>query len=147
MQAPQQRSMSGQALHGKATFRSQRRCRGCVIDAAKVRNKVVVCDRGVNNRVDKSAAVKAAGGVGMVLVNVETGSINADLHAVPSVHLDAPFRDTLLSFCARPGSKAAISKGVKIRDLAAPSMASFSSRGPWYGDILKPVRCACRGCS
>ena len=29
--------------------------------------KIVVCDRGSNNRVNKSAAVKAAGGVGMVL--------------------------------------------------------------------------------
>ena len=31
--------------------------------------KIVVCDRGVNDRVEKSAEVKQAGGVGMVLAN------------------------------------------------------------------------------
>ena len=40
-----------------------------------------------NARVDKSAAVLEAGGVGMILVNVAVNSINADFHFVPTVHL------------------------------------------------------------
>ena len=41
-----------------------------VLDPAKVAGKIVLCDRGINARVDKSLAVQDAGGVGMVLVNV-----------------------------------------------------------------------------
>ena len=40
-----------------------------VLDPAKVAGKIVVCERGVTARVNKSLAVKEAGGVGMVLVN------------------------------------------------------------------------------
>ena len=39
------------------------------LDPAKVAGKIVVCDRGVSARVDKSLAVQEAGGVGMILVN------------------------------------------------------------------------------
>ena len=42
-----------------------------VLDPAKVAGKIVVCDRGANARVNKSLAVKEAGGVGMILVNTE----------------------------------------------------------------------------
>ena len=41
-----------------------------MLDPAKVAGKIVLCDRGVNARVNKSLAVKEAGGIGMVLVNV-----------------------------------------------------------------------------
>ena len=39
-----------------------------VLDPTKVAGKIVVCDRGVNARVNKSLAVKEAGGIGMILV-------------------------------------------------------------------------------
>ncbi|HEY7042854.1 MAG TPA: S8 family serine peptidase, partial [Nocardioidaceae bacterium] len=38
------------------------------IDPAQATGKIVICDRGVNARVEKSSVVQAAGGVGMVLV-------------------------------------------------------------------------------
>ncbi len=57
------------------------------LDPALVAGKVVLCQRGVVDRVEKSAAVQQAGGVGMVLVNVVSGTLNADAHSVPSVHL------------------------------------------------------------
>ena len=53
------------------------------LDPAKVAGKIVQCDRGVNDRVDKSLAVKEAGGVGMILTNVSNNTLNADLHSVP----------------------------------------------------------------
>ena len=50
--------------------------------------KIVFCERGVNARVEKSFEVQRAGGIGMILVNPPAGgSLNADLHFVPSVHV------------------------------------------------------------
>ena len=57
------------------------------LDPAKAAGKVVQCDRGVIARIDKSFEVKRAGGVGMILTNTSPNSLNGDLHAVPSVHL------------------------------------------------------------
>ncbi len=58
-----------------------------VLDPAKVAGKIVLCDRGVTARVNKSLAVQEAGGVGMVLTNTSPNSLNADFHSVPTVHL------------------------------------------------------------
>ncbi|MFZ8346271.1 PA domain-containing protein, partial [Staphylococcus aureus] len=65
------------------------------MDAAKAAGKIVVCDRGQNARIEKSQAVKEAGGVGMILVNVTPASVDNDFHAVPTVHIDARYRDDL----------------------------------------------------
>ena len=58
-------------------------CSPNTLDPAKAAGKIVVCDRGVVDRVAKSAEVKRAGGIGMVLVNLTENSRDADLHAVP----------------------------------------------------------------
>ena len=65
-------------------------CGPNTLDAAKVAGKIVVCDRGVIDRVAKSAEVKRAGGVGMILANVTASSEDVDLHAVPTVHVNPP---------------------------------------------------------
>ena len=54
------------------------------LDPAKVSGKIVLCTRGTNPRVQKSATVKDAGGVGMILVNPSPNSLDADFHAVPA---------------------------------------------------------------
>ncbi len=59
-----------------------------VLDPAKVAGKIVICQRGVTARVNKSLAVKEAGGVGMVLFNSPDSSLNADFHFVPTVHVN-----------------------------------------------------------
>ncbi len=71
-----------------------------VLDPAKVAGKIVVCDRGVNARINKSLAVKQAGGVGMVLINTSVNSINADFHFVPTVHLQSTDRAAVQSYVA-----------------------------------------------
>ena len=43
---------------------------------------------GVNARVEKSQEVAAAGGTGMILVNVTPGSLDNDFHSVPTIHVD-----------------------------------------------------------
>ncbi len=64
-----------------------------VLDPALVAGKIVICERGVNARIDKSLAVANAGGVGMIQYNPVVGqSFNGDLHSVPSMHVDPPIR-------------------------------------------------------
>jgi len=111
------------------------------LDPAKVAGKIVLCDRGTNARVDKSQAVKDAGGVGMILVNVVVGSLNADFHFVPTVHLADTDRAAVKAYAATPGATATINAATIVLNTPAPFTAAFSSRGPLLaggGDLLKP---------
>ncbi|MEI8332426.1 MAG: S8 family serine peptidase [Chloroflexota bacterium] len=110
------------------------------LDPAKVVGKIVVCDRGVSARVDKSLAVLEAGGVGMVLVNPSNNSLNADFHSVPTVHLNNDVYAAVHAYAATPGATATISQAVMDYSAPAPYTASFSSRGPLQAspDLLKP---------
>ena len=110
------------------------------LDPAKVSGKIVLCDRGVIARTDKSFEVRQAGGIGMVLVNTAPIGVNADLHYVPSVHLESNHRPAVKAYAATPGATATIAKGA-ITTVPAPFMAGFSSDGPLLagdGDVLKP---------
>jgi subtilisin family serine protease len=112
-----------------------------VLDPAKVAGKIVVCDRGVTARVNKSLAVEQAGGVGMVLVNTSANSINADFHFVPTVHLQNTDRAAVKAYAATAGATATINASTILYTAPAPFTASFSSRGPLRagnGDLLKP---------
>ena len=46
-------------------------CFAGTLDPAKAAGKIVLCDRGVNDRIDKGFEVKRAGGVGMVMANTQ----------------------------------------------------------------------------
>jgi hypothetical protein len=114
---------------------------GNVLDPAKVAGKIVVCDRGVTGRTNKSLAVKEAGGVGMILTNPSDNSINADFHFVPTVHLNNDVRTAVKTYAATAGATATINKATLTTEEPAPFTASFSSRGPLRaggGDLLKP---------
>ena len=112
------------------------------LDPTLAAGKIVVCDRGVNGRAEKSAEVARAGGIGMVLVNVTPSSLDLDDHAVPTVHLNAQYRDAVLAYAATPGSVATFVPD-NLTDVVVPTpqVAGFSSRGPVLADgsdILKP---------
>ncbi len=114
-----------------------------VLDPAKVAGKIVVCDRGTNDRVNKSLAVKEAGGIGMVLVNTSPNSLNADYHSVPTVHLADTARAAVKAYAATASASATATVNQSTLDYsaAAPYTASFSSRGPLVaggGSLLKP---------
>ena len=113
-----------------------------VLDPAKVAGKIVLCDRGVNARVNKSLAVKEAGGVGMILANTSPNSLNADFHFVPTVHISDTDRPTVKAYLASAASPTAtINQSTITTTDPAPFTASFSSRGPLIaggGDLLKP---------
>jgi subtilisin family serine protease len=114
------------------------------LDPAKVTGKVVICNRGVNDRVEKSQVVGDAGGVGMILTNVTPNSLNADIHTVPTVHVDDISGAAIKAYVASTTTPTAVlAPGTRITgpSVPAPDVASFSSRGPALagsGDLLKP---------
>jgi subtilisin family serine protease len=116
-------------------------CMPKTLDPAKVTGKIVVCDRGVSARVDKSLQVKNAGGIGLILVNPTPGTLDSDLHSVPTVHLDhvaAPEIKAYVEGTTAPTARIGAGQPVKMN---APKVASSSSRGPALagnGDLLKP---------
>ena len=112
-----------------------------VLDPAKVAGKIVVCQRGVTARVNKSLAVQQAGGVGMILFNSPDSSLNADFHFVPTVHVTLASGTAIKAYAATAGATASIAQATIVYNLPAPTTASFSSRGPLRagnGDVLKP---------
>ena len=119
-------------------------CGPDTLDSAKVAGKVVVCDRGVWDRVAKSAEVARAGGVGMILVNQSDSSLDTDTHAVPTVHLNPPATEAIK---AQVTADPALTVSLVNKDTtglpgeAQPQIAGFSSRGPLLAsgsDLLKP---------
>jgi subtilisin family serine protease len=112
-----------------------------VLDPAKVAGKIVVCDRGVTARVNKSLAVQEAGGVGMILLNPTANSLNADFHFVPTVHLQNTAYAAVHAYAATANPTATINQATIVFNAPAPFTAAFSSRGPLTaggGDLLKP---------
>ncbi|WP_163616051.1 S8 family serine peptidase [Microbacterium sp. B35-30] len=113
------------------------------LDPAKVAGKFVVCDRGTNARVEKSQEVAAAGGTGMILVNVTPGSLDNDFHSVPTVHIDAQYRTALLDYVRKTAGATATLVGDNVTGKVTPTpqVAGFSSRGPMLADgadVIKP---------
>jgi hypothetical protein len=116
-------------------------CKEGALDPAKVTGKVVVCDRGVIGRNEKSKSVKDAGGAGMILVNVDPVGLNADLHFVPSIHVDVADGEAIKAYVtANPTSTAQITTSPDFVLGPGREVVQFSSRGPLEatGDILKP---------
>jgi subtilisin family serine protease len=111
------------------------------LDPAKVTGKIVLCQRGVIARTDKSVAVQQAGGVGMIMYNPSPNSFNADYHVVPTIHVDTATGQAIRAYIAGTASPtAALSAGTPTKQ-EAPSVTDFSARGPTVsssGDLIKP---------
>ena len=117
-------------------------CLADSLDPALAAGKIVLCERGVNARVDKSAEVARAGGIGMVLVNVTPSSLDLDEHTVPTVHLNAQYYSALVAYAGTSGATATFQPdNLTDENVPTPQVAGFSSRGPVLADgsdILKP---------
>lgn len=118
-------------------------CRSHTLDPAKAAGKIVLCDRGEIDRTLKSAEVKRAGGIGMVLVNPTPSSTDLDAHTVPTVHLDADSYDAVHEYAGTPGATATLQAGNQTghASVPVPQVAGFSSRGPVEADgsdLVKP---------
>lgn len=112
------------------------------LDPTVVEGKIVVCERGVTGRAEKSTAVAEAGGVGMVLFNTSNvDNLYTDPHVVPSVHVDLDEGEEVKELIASGEVKdARIVTWDETKWRSAPSMTIFSSRGPnpVAPDIIKP---------
>lgn len=96
---------------------------------------IVVCERGVNARVEKSYNVSLGGAAGMILYNPTLADIVTDNHFVPTVHL-ADGTD-FVAFLASHSGEVATFTAAAAGDGQPDVIAAFSSRGP-AGPFLKP---------
>ena len=111
-----------------------------------VKGKIVVCLRSTSTpRVEIGSMVKRAGGAAMILVNEESDGYTtlADAHVLPASHISYDDGVRIMSyFNSSAGNPTAslIFKGTIIGKDSAPTIASFSSRGPSIASphILKP---------
>ncbi|XP_071709822.1 subtilisin-like protease SBT1.7 [Rutidosis leptorrhynchoides] len=110
----------------------------------RVAGKIVMCERGLNSRVQKGMVVKAAGGVGMILANTDTfgEELVADTHLIPSSTIGHKASDAIKSYIASDRNPTATITpgGTKLDIQPSPVVAAFSSRGPnaLTPEILKP---------
>jgi hypothetical protein len=133
--------LAGTAAAAGASEKDAALCVEGALDPVKVAGQVVVCDRGVIGRNEKSKSVADAGGFGMILVNVEPVGLNADLHFVPSIHVDVADGEAIKDYVeANPGATAQITTSPQFVIGPGREVVQFSSRGPLEatGDVLKP---------
>ncbi|XP_047338460.1 subtilisin-like protease SBT5.6 [Impatiens glandulifera] len=110
----------------------------------KTKGKIVLCLRGNGTRVGKGQEVKRAGGLGFILGNnPQNGAdVAADAHVLPAIAVNSDNAIKILAYInstINPTAYITIAKTLLNRK-PAPSMASFTSRGPntITPDILKP---------
>ncbi|MFZ4875953.1 S8 family peptidase [Janthinobacterium sp. Mn2066] len=115
------------------------------LDPAKVAGKVLVCDRGANILINKSANANTAGAVGVVIANVAGGATNLvnQSYALSTVQLALAQAETLKVYMdAAPAATAALGEVHAVADTSvlAPIVNGSSSRGPNVANpnILKP---------
>ena len=117
--------------------RAAGQCRRGALDSRKVGRRIVVCRRGGVSRIDKSDSVALAGGRAMVLVNLRPGSVTADFHAVPTVHLSAASGRSLSRWVARhPDARVRMSR--VGGDPGTRRTAPWSASGDPRGSSVKP---------
>ena len=117
--------------------RAAAQCRLGALDSRLVADRVVVCQRGAIGRIDKSESVAQAGGRAMVLVNRRPGSVTADLHAVPTVHLSAAAGRSFSRWVSRhPSTRVTVSR--VAGDPGTRRTARWSAAGDPRGTSVKP---------
>ena len=110
---------------------------------ANFTGRIVVCDRGVNGRVEKSENVAAQGAVGYVLVNDAPNgeSLQGDEYALPGVFIAFDDGQALKAWLAQGTGHVAAIAGTTfiVDDQFGDIMAGFSSRGPNRAvDVIVP---------
>jgi hypothetical protein len=129
--------------YGDSRDNASKLCLSGTLDPASVRGKIVLCDRGLNGRLEKGAVVKAAGGAGMVLANTAASGeeLVADSHLLPAVAVGKKAGDKIRDYAARGRPMAMLSFGGTVLGVRpSPVVAAFSSRGPntVVPGVLKP---------
>lgn len=118
-------------------------CTSNTLSPTLVKGKIVICDRGINSRVEKGEQVKMAGGAGMILANTENHGeeLLADAHVLPATSLGAAAAKAVKMYSNFSSNATAVIRFEgAVYGLPAPVVAAFSSRGPsLFGpEIIKP---------
>ncbi|QOD10022.1 S8 family serine peptidase [Rathayibacter toxicus] len=117
-------------------------CAADSLDPQKVSGKIVACTLGKTSRVSKSAEVKRAGGIGMLLLNRTPNALHIDVHSVPTIQIDSQDYDAITAYASQRGATVTFTEGNSTgQTIPVPQVAGFSSRGPARadtGDVLKP---------
>lgn len=143
-----QREITGELITSEAAAQAGKEeaailCDADSLDPAKVAGKIVVCKRGEIALVAKAVEVARAGGIGMVLINVDRRGTSARGYQVPTLHLEVEDGAKVWEYAKTEGATITLSKGAVpgAKPVPTPQIASFSSRGPMFahgGDIMKP---------
>jgi len=115
------------------------RCQTKLTTAAQITattGKIVMCQRGVNARVDKGYNVSSGGAAGMILYNSVNQDVETDNHWLPAIHVNGPSTDLLAFVNGHANVMAQWAQGMPTATLP-DMMAAFSSRGP-QADFIKP---------
>ncbi|PRQ27808.1 putative tripeptidyl-peptidase II [Rosa chinensis] len=98
-----------------------------------VAGKIVVCDQG-GSRVRKSVVVKKAGGVGMIMANIEGygEELVADPYLLPTALVGKKAGDAIKRYIASHANPEAtlVFRKTQLGIKPSPVVAAFSSRGP-----------------
>ncbi|GMH04140.1 hypothetical protein Nepgr_005979 [Nepenthes gracilis] len=131
-------------VYGDRSNSSSNLCLPGSLDPDRVHGKVVLCDRGINPRVEKGAVVRDAGGVGMILANTAASGeeLVADSHLLPAVAVGMKVGNRIRGYMKRAANPTAVLSfgGTVLNVRPSPVVAAFSSRGPNLvtPQILKP---------
>jgi subtilisin family serine protease len=115
-----------------------------LLDPAKVTGKILVCERGSNVLVNKVAAAKAAGAVGVIILNtpVSNNTTPIIVAELPTVHMAVNNYGPLTAYMGDGTTPvtASFSGSVQVAGVISPVMSDSSSRGPNPADpnMLKP---------
>ena len=111
------------------------------LQAEIVKDRIVLCKRGDNPRVEKGKVVADAGGVGMILYNSDAAQdLVADVHLLPAVQVTLADGQAIKALLTAGSEVQAKIGGGKAVAGPADVLAAFSSRGPQLAvpDIPKP---------
>ncbi|KAL3616566.1 hypothetical protein CASFOL_039956 [Castilleja foliolosa] len=115
-------------------------CMSGSLSSTQVKGKIVICVKGNISSVEKGQVVKEAGGVAMIIANDVEDTIVA-AHVLPTVSLGASAAKAIITYTISSTNPMAMIEFQGVVDNnPAPTMAAFSSRGPYPVDphILKP---------
>ncbi|KAK9156404.1 hypothetical protein Sjap_003884 [Stephania japonica] len=115
-------------------------CQANTLDPEKVKGKILLCVRGVTERLDKGKEAARAGAVGMILANdvASQNEILADPHVLPAAHISYSDGKEVFSYIGStkyPYAYLTRSR-TELGTKPAPAVAAFSSRGP---NVISPV--------
>ncbi|XP_065854731.1 subtilisin-like protease SBT5.3 [Euphorbia lathyris] len=133
-------SMDAKSANASAT--AAKFCFRGSLEPRKVAGKIVYCVGDGFSDAEKSLEVAEAGGVGMILAYEDRSErIFPQPHSVPTSFVSGEDGLSILAYMYSTRSpKAYISGGTQVKEVVAPIMAPFSSRGPnaITPEILKP---------